>query len=199
MLPENTSFPIHDLPRAESSVRATAACDESRVVAVGHEADVLALGLFRRDEAVGAGHLAHLVLGQLAQRKQHVGERVLGEVVQHVALILSRVTRPQKLPTPGRLVPAAPGVMSRGHVIEPQLAPALLQRLEFQEPITGDAGVGRAALEIGPAERVHHRRIETIAQIEGIVGNAETPAHRSRIFCIARRSAGRPFAFRSIA
>ena len=63
MLPENTSFPIHDLPRAESSVRATAACDESRVVAVGHEADVLALGLFRRDEAVGAGHLAHLVLG----------------------------------------------------------------------------------------------------------------------------------------
>ena len=52
------------------------------------ETVVLALGLFRCDEAVGAGQLAHLVLRQLAQRKQHVGERVLGEVVQHVALIL---------------------------------------------------------------------------------------------------------------
>ena len=128
-----------------------------------------------------------------------MGERVLGEVVQHVALILSRVTRPQKLPAPGRLVPAAPGVVSRGHVIEPQLAPALLQRLEFQEPVAGDAGVGRAALEIGPAERVHHRRIETIAQIEGIVGNAETPAHCPRIFHIARRPTRRPFAFPGVA
>lgn len=41
VLPEHAPFPIHDLPRIESSVRATAALDEPRIVAVGHEADVL--------------------------------------------------------------------------------------------------------------------------------------------------------------
>ena len=85
--------------------------------------------------------------------------------------------------------------MTRGHVIEPHLTTALLQRLELQEPVAVDAGVGRAAGQIGVAEGAHHRRIETIAQIEGVVGNVETPAHRPRIFHIARRSARRPLAF----
>ena len=144
---------------------------------------------------MGAGQLAHLVLRQLAQRKQHVGQRILGKMVQHVALVLGRVARPQKLPAPGRLVPTAPCVVPRGHVIEPHLAPALLQCLELQEPVAVDAGVGRAPLEIGIAEGAHHRRIEAIAQIEGVVENAKTPAHRPRIFYIARRSARRPLAF----
>ena len=66
MLPEHAPSPIHDLSQLESGTRATVPFDEPRVVAVGHEADVLALGLLRRDEAVGAGQLAHLVFGQLA-------------------------------------------------------------------------------------------------------------------------------------
>ena len=128
-----------------------------------------------------------------------MGQRILGKMVQHVALVLGRVACPQKLPAPGRLVPTAPSVVPRGHVIEPHLAPALLQRLELQEPVAVDAGVGRAAGQIGVAEGAHHRRIEAIAQIEGIVENVETPAHRPRIFHIARRPARRPLAFPSVA
>ena len=188
---EHPPFPIHDLPRIESSVRATAALDEPRIVAVGHEADVLALGLRRRDEAAGTGQLAHLAFGQLAQRKQHMGQRVLGKVVQHVALVLGGVACPQKLPASRGRIPPAPGVVPRGHVVEPQLAAALLERLELQEPIAGNARVGRAALEIGVAEGAYHRRVESVAQIEGVVGNAEALAHRARIFHIARRPAGR--------
>ena len=120
-----------------------------------------------------------------------MGQRVLGKVVQHVALILGSVASTQKLPAPRRLIPAAPGIVARGHVIEPHFAPSLLQRFELERTIAIDAGIGRPTTHIGGTERTNHRRVESVAQIEGVVGNAEALAHRARIFHIARRPAGR--------
>ena len=60
-------------------------------VTAGHEAQLLALRLGRRDEPQVGRDGAHLGLGQVAQREAAVGELVLAQAVQEVALVLVRV------------------------------------------------------------------------------------------------------------
>ena len=54
-----------------------ATLDEASVVAVGHEADVLALAFPRVVEPRLACELANLGLRQFPKREQHMGERIL--------------------------------------------------------------------------------------------------------------------------
>ena len=67
------------------------AADKGGIVPVGHKADVLALVLLGIDKPLLGGHGPDLVLGQPAQGEQAVAELVLGQVIQHIALVLLRV------------------------------------------------------------------------------------------------------------
>ena len=58
------------------------------VVAAGHEADLLALGLVRRDQLQAAGDRAHLGLREVAQREAAVPQLVLAQAVEEVRLVL---------------------------------------------------------------------------------------------------------------
>jgi hypothetical protein len=58
--------------------------DEARVVAVGHEADLLRLSLVGDVEAVPARRLARFVLRHLAQRKERARELPLRQLPQKV-------------------------------------------------------------------------------------------------------------------
>ncbi len=66
------------------------------IVAARHEADLLALGLVGGRQAERASDLAHLGLGQLAERKPGVLELILAQAVQEVGLVLVRVAGAQQ-------------------------------------------------------------------------------------------------------
>ena len=67
--------------------------DDPGIVAVGYEADVLAVGLGRDREAHFGGELAHARLGQAAQGKAQVIELVVGRGEEEIALVARRIDR----------------------------------------------------------------------------------------------------------
>ena len=96
MLPHPLAVGVDDRPglRRPAAARPERAAD----VAVGDEADALALGLVGRRETEVARDVAHLGLGQLAEREPGVRELVLAQAVEEVGLVLVLVARPQRAP-----------------------------------------------------------------------------------------------------
>src|SRR5690606_37064544 len=64
--------------------------DDPGIVAVGHEADVLAVGLGRVAQAGGFGKAAHVALRQAAERKAQEVELVLGRRIEKIRLVARR-------------------------------------------------------------------------------------------------------------
>ena len=125
---------------------------------------------------MGASQLAHLVLRQLAQRKPCVGQRILGKMVQHVALVWPGRC-PQKLPAPGRLVPTAPCVVPRGHVIGPISRRRFCSASNFRNRLQSMQGLG-----VRPSDRhrrrAHHPPHRSDRAVRRRRGECQTPAHR---------------------
>ena len=89
MLPQDVALLVQKRPVGIGLSRVAA--DKGGIVPVGDEADVLALVLFRVDESLLGGDGPDLVLGQVPQGEQTVDKLVLGQVIQHIALVLLRV------------------------------------------------------------------------------------------------------------
>src|SRR3954469_25747157 len=100
MLPYPLAVAVDDGPCLGDPARALT--QSIPVVATGHEADLLALGLVGRHEAQVPRDRPHLGLGQLPQRKPRVLKLVLPETVEEVGLILLGITRPQEARSPVR-------------------------------------------------------------------------------------------------
>ena len=88
------------------------------------------------------------------------------------------------------LVVGAPGVMPGCHIVEIQLAAALLQGVEFHVAVAVDARVGRPAAQILLAEAVNHFASEKSLVVEDEVVHPQTERHLTRVFDIARGAAG---------
>lgn len=64
---------------------------EAGVIAVRHKADILAVVLAGVDEMLLFRDLTHFGLVQPPQRQAHMGQLLLGQVIEHIALILALV------------------------------------------------------------------------------------------------------------
>ena len=171
-------------------IRATPpALKKGQVVAVGHEADVLALGLVGVAEALLLGDGANFRLRKPAQGEHRARELVLRECVEHVALILCGVGRLAERAT-ARLVVAHLHVMSRGDVVAAQLTGAVQEQVELHEAVAVDAGVGREAALIGTCKAPHDTLLELLGHVKGVVGDAESPAHAAGILDVVDAAAG---------
>ncbi len=91
-----------------------------RIVAVGNEADVLAVGLGGDGEAEFGGDLPHFGLGQAAEREAQVIELLVGRRVEEIRLVARRIERAVQF-GPGRPLQAA-HVMAGGEAIGAELA-----------------------------------------------------------------------------
>src|SRR5262245_16059773 len=92
--PDHAPPAIDDCSRLEQPGRAAA--QESTVVVVGYEADLLTLGLVGGDQAQAARGRSHLVLRQGPDRKPRRGQLRLTERPQKIGLVLSRVGGAEK-------------------------------------------------------------------------------------------------------
>ena len=74
MFAQHLSVEVHNLTRRGSF--GSQPLDQPGIVAVGNEADVLAVGLVRHNQSCLLGELAGFALGQVAERKAEVVELV---------------------------------------------------------------------------------------------------------------------------
>ena len=82
---------VEDRPAVVGRAVAELLAQPARVVAVGHEADVVAVRLVRDEQPARGGLLAHLGLGGVAEREQRVPQLVLVEDPEDVGLVLAVV------------------------------------------------------------------------------------------------------------
>ena len=113
--PHHPAIDMDDLA-ALVRIRAQLAHDLG-IIAIGHEADVLAVRLQRYRQAQFRRNLAHLALGQPAQRKAQIIELRLSRGKQEVALVARRVGGAVQLCSCRALDPA--DIMARGQAIGP--------------------------------------------------------------------------------
>ena len=121
------------------------ALQEGGVISVGDEADVLTVPLPGVAETHFLGDGPDLLLGQFPQGKADVGELMLAEAGEEIALVLGAVHSLAKKIVAGIRVPADPGVMSCNHPVEAQVQGLFQQSAEFQLPVADDAGIGGGA------------------------------------------------------
>ena len=111
--------------------------------------------------------------------------RVLRQMEEDIALVLLGIKSAFQQVTASFLVVGAPGVMPSRHVVEIQLAAALLQGVEFHVAVAVDAGVGRSAAEVLLAEAVDHLASEKPLVVEDEVVHPQAEGNLARVFDIA--------------
>ena len=145
------------------------AFQEFHIIPVGDEADVLAVLLFGGDEAVFFGDGADLVLAfEFTQGETGVGQLLLGQEIQDVALILRLVFRLFQEPAVSFLAPLDPGVVAGDDGVAAQNFGPVVELGEFHVLVAVDAGVrGRAAL-IGTDEPVDDLLFKVGGEVEDV-------------------------------
>src|SRR6266404_3971932 len=140
---EHAALTVDDRARPEHA--RIPAAQETAIVIVGHEADLLALRLVGRDEAESARVRADLVLVEVADGKMRCCELRLIERPEEIGLVLARVPPAPQEPAPARRVPRDARVMAGGHAGSVPGTRPREQRAIFEIYVAGHARHGRAA------------------------------------------------------
>ena len=158
------------------------------VVAVGHEADVLAVGLVGDRQVEALGERAGLALGQGAERKAQEVELVPGRAEQEIALVARRIGAAMQLGA--RLAHHPLHVVAGGQRLGAELARRPQQVAELHRAVAGDAGHRRLAARIGIGKGVHHLGAEAAFIVEHVVRDGEPLGHLAGVGDILAGAAG---------
>ncbi len=141
-------------------------------VAVADEADVVAVRLGSHREPTALGLAPDLGLGGVTQRKHRVGQLLLGEHAEHVALVLAHVLGAVHLDQPVG-VGAQLGVVAGHHRVEAQRDGPVEHGSELDLLVAAQAGVGRASLGVLAEEVLDDVLVEALAQVPDVERDAD--------------------------
>src|SRR5690606_29908675 len=136
-------------------------------VAVGDEADVMAVGLVGHGQAAPGRLGPDLGLGGIAQREHGVGELLAGEHAQHVGLVLSAV---DAAPQHSALQPS---VVAGGDGVESERESAVEHRRELDLLVAAQTRVGGAARGVLLDEVLHHVAVEPLGHVPHVERDAD--------------------------
>ena len=189
MLAENMALGVDELSGCEAF--SGIMLDEVAVVTVHDEADVLGVVLTGVDEAVLLGYLSNLFLrGEVPERKHGVRELLLGQEVEHIALILCEVFRLLEEPASGRRVLLDAGVVAGDDDVAAKGLGAVIELLVLHIAVTIDARIRGAALLVGPHEAFDDLTVEVFGKVKDIVRHAEARRDLAGILGILEGTAG---------
>ncbi len=157
----------------------TFAAEEGGDIAVGDEADLLAVRLVRVGQAKRSGALADGCLRQVAERKEEVREGVGRGGPQEVGLVARGVGSHRE----GGAVSGvdAAGVVAGRERVTAKLTGLVAQDAEFDLSVAADTRIRGAACGVGTDEIVDDRASKWIAKVERKEGNSELVGHGARI------------------
>ena len=162
--------------------------DESGIVSIRDETDILTVRLSGVKKAQTVRQLPGLRLTEGTQWKLGVGQLLLSQHVEHIALVLACVKCLfQQIPT---VFPLDPGIMASGDGVTAQEGCPVIKPPEFQVAVAVDTGIGRPPLSVGIRKAVHHLTAKLIGEVKNVVGNPQTKRHAAGILHILQRAAG---------
>ena len=157
------------------------------IAAIGDETDLLALRFQRSDQpqlrCPGANH----GLRPFAERKSQHSKLVLAQLVEHVRLVLALIDGlVQRVPLCAVLDAS---VVTGGKRVGAQRQCFAQQQPEFDHFVAADAGIGRAALQVGVREGIDDTGAEVILEVEHVIRNAQPAGDAPRILDRIQRAA----------
>ena len=161
--------------------------DHTRIIAVGHEADVLAVRLFRDSESKVRGQRTHARLLHPAERKaQHfqLGGRRAEEKIALVALDIGGTMQLRTARTV-----EAPHVMTCRQRVGAEILCHFEQIGELDALVAQHTGNRREPLCVRIRKRFHNAGTEAVLVIEHVMGNAQASGHAARILHVLSRAA----------
>ena len=171
--------------RKGGRIGAEVARDDLRVIAVGNEADVLALRLLRHDaESQLARELARLFLGELADGEEHPPYDGAVYSPEEVALVLRAVAPAMQLAI------HRARVMPSGDVPRVERVGLAQEVAELREGIAAHARDRRATGGVLAHEIADDVAAECALEVEHVVRNADARAHAARVIYGVERAAG---------
>lgn len=102
---------------------------------------------------------------------------MLGQLIEHVALVLPPVGSPQQQMRPGCFVPSHPGIMAGGQGIGTVVQGPVQQGTELDAAVAVHTGIGGASGYIFADEMVHDLPLEQLPQTKTVW---EIPRYRLR-------------------
>ena len=183
---DNLARTVHDL---SCRIRLGAeALDEAGIVAVGDEADVLAVGLVGHDQPRLGSQRPHLRLGQFADRKAQQGELLEGGPEQEIALVARGVAALVKLGP--AVAHHTADIVAGDQRIGAKLTRKGMKVGELDPLVAQGTGHRRAAAGIIVGEAIDHLGPEPAFIVEHIVGDAEAVADRGGVGDVLPGAAG---------
>ena len=171
-------------------VLAGKALHKAGIVAVGHKADVLAVVFAGIDEMMLLGDGTHLGLVQGPQRQAHMSQLLLGEVVQHIALILALIQPLFEQPAAGVRVLFHPGIVAGDYIFHAVGLRPVQQMVELHVFITINAGVWGAASLIHPDKLLDDLFPEVGGEVQHLVRDIQGKGHLGGVLDVLFRAAG---------
>jgi len=156
---------------------------DNRGVAVGDEADVVAVRLVRDGEPAPRGFRPDLRLGRVAEREHGVGDLLGGEDGQHIGLVLAGIRGPLQDPV------ADPRVVTGADRIEAERQRAVEHRRELDLLVAAQARVGSAARGVLGDEILHHVTMESLGHVPDVERDPDDVGSPARIPGVLQRAA----------
>ena len=120
----------------------------------------------------------------VAHRQQQVRQLPLGQLIEHIALILAPLRAPQQPVFSTGRIKVHPRIVAGGDIVVAQRQRPVQQRAEFQLPVAVDAGVGRAACAVLRHEFVHDAAPEPRRLVEHIKAHTQPGGRLPRVLRI---------------
>ena len=159
------------------------------MVAVGDEADLVAVRLLRNGQPELARLLAHGALVEVADRKHRVRELRLVQREEEVRLILRRVRAALQPVASGGGIEIHARVVTRRHELRAEPVGAVDERRELQVAVAVDARDRRAAGRILADEVRDDGLGELRLEIDDVVRDADARGHAARVVEVVDRAA----------
>ena len=185
--PEYASIKVDDIARRCGTW--PRALDHFGIMPTGHEADVLAVMLFRDRQTETPRQLARLRLGLVTKRKTQMFELGLGRCEQEVALVALRLARPkQRAPAAGKRTRG--DVMTGRKHARAKIASGFQKVAKLDRLITLQAGHWRLSGKIAVGETVDYGFLEALFVVEDVMRNADPLRHGAGVMDVAAGAAG---------
>ena len=179
MLADDRAGGVHDLAGGLAQV----AGQEAPGVAVGDEADVVAVRLVRDRQATPRRLGPDLGLGRVAEREQGMGDLIRGEHGQHVGLVLAGIDGPVQDPV------GDAGVVAGADGVEAESQRAVKHRRELDLLVAAQARVRGAAGGVLGDEILHHVAVEALGHIPHVERDADHVGCPPRVPRVLQRAA----------
>ena len=186
VLPQHRAIRGNKIPRLRRLARV--ALNDPGIIPIRDEADVLTVRLAGIAEARRLRQVPDLLLAEFPQGEKRPGQLLLGQHVEHIALILALIGR---LPQPVfSLLNIDAGIVTGGNISAAKEICPLEQRAKLQIAVAVDAGIWGKSPAVACHEFADDLLPEFLRKVENIVGDPQAEGSGASVLDILQTAAG---------